>query len=132
MILPSLAAAATSSGRSFAGWAYDVSKSVASAIVVAFGIAVVGKSIGWGTFTRLRWRVLWGFAALVVFEMLIIAGAILSGVPNSPGDVFSWLFLIAVGCFIVAIFLHTEFLEPPPPPVVTSSHLDSAARSDER
>jgi di/tricarboxylate transporter len=125
MMLPLLAAAASSSGRSVAGWAYDVSKSVASAIVVAFGIAVVGKGIGWETFTRLRWTALWWAAALVAVETVLIVGGILSGVPDSLADVFRWFVLLAIGCSVVAVFRRGEFLEPPPAAVVTSSHLES-------
>ena len=125
--MPSLAATA-SSGRSFSGWAYDVSKSVASAILVAFGIAVVGKGIGWGTFTRLKWTTLLVVTPLVLLEMLIILGAILNGVPDSTGDLISWGFLIGLGLFIVGVCRRRHFLEPAP--LVTSSHLDAAARSD--
>jgi hypothetical protein len=130
MILPTLAAAASSSGRSLAGWTYDVSKSVASAIVVALGIAVVGKGIGWGTFTRLKWTTLLSVTALVLLEMLLIVGAILNGKPNSSGDLISWSFLIGVGLGIIAVVWHQPFLEPPPP-LVTSSHSDSISQSNE-
>jgi high-affinity Fe2+/Pb2+ permease len=131
MILALLAAAASSSGRSVAGWVYDVSKSVASAIVVAFGVAVVGKGIGWGTFTRLKWTALVWVAVLVAVEMVIIVGAILSGAPDSLADVFRWSVLLGLACGIVAVFRRVEFLEPPSPPVVTSSLLESPANSDD-
>jgi high-affinity Fe2+/Pb2+ permease len=127
MILPSLAATA-SSGRSVAAWAYDVSKSVASAMLVAFGIAVVGKGIGWGTFTRLKWTTLLLVIPLVLLEMLIILGAILNGVPDSSGDLISWGVLIGLGLSILGICRHQHFLEPAP--LVTSSHANAAPRSD--
>ncbi len=49
---PSLAAVLAASDRSWADWTYDVSKSVASAAVVALLIAVIGKGVGWGFLVR--------------------------------------------------------------------------------
>jgi hypothetical protein len=57
--------AATPSDRSWADWSYDVSKSVASAAVIAFAIGVVGKGLGWGFLVRIRWRVLGTFGAVI-------------------------------------------------------------------
>jgi hypothetical protein len=125
MILPFLAAAASSGGRSVAGWAYDVSKSVASAVVVAFGIAVVGKGIGWETFTRLKWAAMGWAAALVAVETVIIVGRILSGVPDSAADVFRWFVLIGIGCVVVAVVRRAGFLEPPPPPPPVDPYWES-------
>jgi hypothetical protein len=107
MILPLLAAAASSPGRSVAGWAYDVKKSFASAIVVAWNRGR-GQGHRLGNVHTSEMDRIVGAAALAATEMVIILGGILSGVPDSLADVFRLALVIAVGAGIVAVFRDME------------------------
>ena len=120
MVLPSLAAA-TSSGHSFADWAYDVSKSVASAVIVAFGIAAAGKGIGWGPFARIQWRTI--LIALLIGGFFGIGPVYLfaRGELSLQDAFFGAVFAVVLACLMWVD--RESWLKPST--LVTSSFLDS-------
>jgi uncharacterized membrane protein YfcA len=117
--------AAAPPDRSWADWGYDVSKTVASAVVVAFMIAFVGKGVGWATVERISWR------TLTYYSVMLVSGAVVAAALFiSLSNVTALVITAGLGVLtLVRIYLDREkALEPPP----LESPWDSWARRHDR
>jgi hypothetical protein len=116
VILLSLLDAASpsaTSDRSRTDWGYDVSKNVASAVVVAFLVAVVGKAIGWTLFARLRWR---SFGSvLAVWLLMFLITYLIGGGVGLFLTMFSLVVSMPVLMVLSVVFdlgIERQYIEP--------------------